>query len=56
MIRASHSDLRFVRFPSSFGRGPDNALMPTVLDIFKGKMLDLSKYSTIEQFQVEIAT
>jgi hypothetical protein len=23
-----YSDTRFVRFPSSFGTGPDNALMP----------------------------
>ena len=34
MIGGSYSDTRLVRFPSSFGIGPDNALMPTVLVIY----------------------
>jgi hypothetical protein len=33
----AYSDTRFVRLPSSLGIGPDNALMPTVLLIFKEK-------------------
>lgn len=37
MIGGSYSDKRLVRFPSSFGTGPDSALMPTVLVISKEK-------------------
>jgi hypothetical protein len=35
MIGGSYSDKRLVRFPSSFGTGPDSALMPTVLVILR---------------------
>jgi hypothetical protein len=41
MIGGSYSDKRLVRFPSSFGTGPDSALIPTVLVIFKEKNVRL---------------
>lgn len=41
MIGGSYSDTRLTRFPSSFGIGPDNALMPTVLVIYKEKNVRL---------------
>jgi hypothetical protein len=36
-----YSDIRLVRFPSSFGRGPDKALMPRDLVCSKRKSVRL---------------
>ena len=50
MIGGSYSDKRLVRFPSSFGTGPDSALIPTVLVIFmenKVKMIERRNCSAV---------
>jgi hypothetical protein len=58
VIGGSYSDKRLVRFPSSFGTGPDSALMPTVLVISKEKNVNkiAEKLGTAARFLFQSIT